>query len=78
MDRAELRRILDEEGIRRDVYSLDGGLQNDTMCIEEVYGQWFFYYTERGIRSGERKFATEDEACRYLLERLRNDSSAHS
>lgn len=76
MDRAELRNTLDQEGIRPDAYSLEGGLYEDRLCIDEVYGQWLVYYVERGKRWDERTFSTEDEACRHLLELLRNDRSA--
>ena len=67
---------MDEEGIHPDVYSLEGGLYEDRLRIDEEYGQWAVYYVERGKRLNERKFAGEDDACRYLLELLRNDRSA--
>jgi hypothetical protein len=25
------------------------------------------YYAERGLQSGERRFTTEEDACRFLL-----------
>ncbi|MCL2582378.1 MAG: hypothetical protein FWE35_07975 [Streptosporangiales bacterium] len=71
MDRTELRAILDEEAILPDAYSLEGGLPEDRLCIDEEYGQWAVYYVERGQRRQERRFATEDEACRHLLELLK-------
>jgi hypothetical protein len=32
-----------------------------------------FYYSERGLRTGIRRFETESEACEYLLETLLAD-----
>lgn len=31
--------------------------------LELVPGGWATYYAERGVRQGERRFDTEDEAC---------------
>ena len=76
MNRIELREVLTAEGIRSDAYSLEGGLYEDRLCIDEQYGAWVVYYVERGKRWNERRFDTEDEACRYLLELLRQDRSA--
>lgn len=76
MNRAELRETLDADGIRPDAYSLEGGLYEDRLCIDEDYGVWEVYYVERGKRWNQRRFDTEDEACRYLLDLLRQDRSA--
>lgn len=76
MNRTELREMLTADGIRPDAYSLDGGLYEDRLCIEENYGTWEVYYVERGKRWNQRRFDTEDDACRYLLKLLREDHSA--
>lgn len=77
MDRAELRAALDAEGIPPGAYSLDGGLPEDRLCLDEVYGRWIVYYVERGQHREERTFAAEDEACRYLFALLKDDRPAH-
>lgn len=76
MDRDELRRILDSEGVRADAYSLQGGLEEDRLCLDEVHGSWIVYYVERGKRWNERSFETEDVACKYLLRLLLDDPSS--
>jgi hypothetical protein len=76
MNREELRAVLDQEGIRPDAYSLEGGLREDRLTVDSVGGRWVVYYVERGRRWNERYFSEEGAACRYLLELLRTDSSA--
>ena len=46
--------------------------------LDQVGSRWSVYYSERGQRSGERIFDSEDEACRYLLNLLCNDPSTRS
>jgi hypothetical protein len=76
MNRQELEQILRADGIRRDAYSLDGGLPPERFCLTSEGGGWVVYYSERGIRSGLMQFGTEAAACQYLLNELRNDPSA--
>jgi hypothetical protein len=76
MNRDELRQILQDEGIRDDAYSLDGGLHDDRLTIDQVGDKWVVYYSERGKRWDEREFADEDSACRRLLQMLRSDRAA--
>lgn len=77
MNKNELKKILTNLKIRTDAYYLNGGAPPDEIYVlEEIYGKWFVYYSEKGLRSGEREFNSEDAACRYLLERLKADPSA--
>ncbi|MDO8389177.1 MAG: TOBE domain-containing protein [Actinomycetota bacterium] len=72
MNRSELADILYREGIRPYSYSLNGGRQDDTHVIDRRPEGWVVYYSERGEESSHHHFATEDEACRHLLEILRS------
>ena len=72
----ELKRILNAEGFRPDMYSLAGGLPNEAHCIEDRGSEWAVYYSERGERSEERLFLSETEACEFFLERIRGDPTA--
>jgi hypothetical protein len=72
MNKNQLKVLLDREGFNPCVYSLDGGLLNDTLCLAKEGGRWCVYYTERGARFDEHCFATENEACEYLLTALRS------
>ena len=74
MNKADLQALLAERKILPRAYSLIGGLPSEQYVLEEQDGErWAVYYSERGERSGERVFETEDAACRYLLELLTND-----
>ncbi|GAA2230512.1 hypothetical protein GCM10010413_29950 [Promicromonospora sukumoe] len=71
MNRSELRSLLVELGIPHDAYELDGDVRDESFVLGESYGTWFVYYSERGLRSRERKFTSESDACEYLLRVLR-------
>lgn len=72
MNKVELKRVLDSEGFNPRVYSLDGGLSNDTLCLTHEGGRWGVYYTERGVRFDEQWFDSESAACERLLSELRS------
>jgi len=75
MNRNSLRDLLTAERVRTDSYSIDGEPRDESMCLETTAGGWAVFYAERGLRSGERWFDTEDEACDFLAERLLADPS---
>ncbi len=75
MNRDELEIILRERGVSSLAYCLGGGLPNEKYTLDQAGAKWPVYYSERGQRSGERVFDSEDEACRYLLQLLTKDSS---
>ena len=70
MNKEELRKKLDLEGIRPDVYWLEGGLPSETFCLCEIEGKWQVYYSERGKKTGLREFETEGDACQYFYEEI--------
>ena len=77
MNRQELREALRGERIRDDAYDLDGGHLPEKYTLGEANGKWFVYYSERGLESGRKEFASETEACEYLLNKLKKDPTAH-
>lgn len=66
MNIIELKQIFEDENIPRELYSLKGGLPNESYCIKQLNEQWEVYYSERGSKSSSRFFDTEDEACLHL------------
>ena len=75
MDLRELERLLRAEGVRDDAYALGGGLPAEAYCIDRDGAEWVVYYSERGVRTGLRRFSSESAACQYLLNELRDDPS---
>lgn len=75
MNRAELQTALDLAEVRTDVYCLDGGYRENTLCLEEADAVWLVYFCERGARSQLGSFANENDACRDVERRLLKDST---
>jgi hypothetical protein len=73
MNRSELVKTLQAEGISPDSYDLDGGHPNERYVLSGNDTSWPVYYSERGLESGWRPFASEETACEYLLKLLRED-----
>jgi hypothetical protein len=78
MNKDELKRILLDEHVRTDAYDLDGGRGSEQYTLRESSGQWSVFYSERGLQTGLRQFYTENDACEYMLELLRNDASTRA
>ena len=79
MDRSALRQFLDREQVDPRSYGLDGASgvpvqdREERYFLEEGPPGWSVYYWERGLRSGEQFFDTEDEACSRVLDLLLRD-----
>lgn len=68
VNKAELQRILIQEGVRPDSYDLEGGLLPERLTLECIRERlWCVYYSERGQQSNRREFGSEGEACHYFL-----------
>lgn len=70
MTLAKLSARLKQENIPARVYSLNGGLANDTYCIENKADGWDVYYTGRGEKFDVENFSSEDAACDRLYQRI--------
>lgn len=69
MNRKTLESRLNDLGVNPRFYSLDGSLLIAGIVLQESYGKWtVFDLDERGNKSDERTFASEDAACQYLYE----------
>ena len=72
MNRDTLEAYLSDLPVSKIHYCLCGGLPDEKLCIEErADGTWQVYYSERGHRQNPKIFSSEDEACRYMAERLK-------
>jgi hypothetical protein len=69
MNRAALVERLRDSKISENRFSIDGTPKNEATIIEQIGSDtWCTYYSERGERTDERYFSTEDEACRSVYE----------
>lgn len=75
MDRETLKALLDAEDVDPTAYSLDGGMPFEAYVLERRSSEWAVYYSERGLRSSEVVFETEDDACAHLLDLVLRDST---
>jgi hypothetical protein len=73
MNRDELRLLLQSNNVRPDAFDLDGRYCEECLRLEKAIDGWVVHYSERGLRTGERHFNTEDEACRYMADHLLRD-----
>ena len=70
MKKQDLAKKLNEKNIRVDSFSLEGGLPNEAYCLNKTKDCWEVYYSERGRKTGLKKFTNESDACQYLYEVL--------
>ncbi len=71
MKKQELRDLLAKEMVSRSIYSLDGGLPNEKLCLDFKDNKWVVYYSERGLKTGLVEFITEDDACDYIYNKIK-------
>ena len=65
-----LKYILQLNNTPSKLFSLVGGLPNESVCIENHNNHWGVYYSERGKRNNFTEYDCEDDACNAFLELL--------
>lgn len=76
MNLAKLSEALDAAKIDGGSYAINDPFADECYTIIGNYGRWSVYYAERGLRTGERTFDSEDEACRYFLNVLEHNRNS--
>lgn len=72
MDIRQLEIELNNLGVPKHYYSINGNLKSDTYVLNHVYSKWeYFYFDEKGNQEGYKCFNDENKACEYLLEKLK-------
>ena len=67
----ELKKVLDENNIPRNLYNLEmSGLKDQRICVEKTENGWNVYYSERGQKFDLKRYFSEHDACMDLLQRL--------
>lgn len=73
MTREMLEKKLKIAGVSDYVYNLTGyGKKDDRLCMEKIKDKWSVYYLERGMKTINEFFDSEDEACQFLYDQLMN------
>ena len=68
MNIRELKKALKAARIPAESYNLDGkGRDDERLCLVNENSKWVVYYLERGVRTTELFFDSEEEACDYIL-----------
>jgi len=67
MNMGTLKAELEQLNIPKGVYSLTGGLPNESYCIAQKDNKREVYYSERGSKSSLKTFENENTACEYFL-----------
>ena len=58
---------LSDINIPKDAISFQGGFPPDSHCITRVGRKWEVYFSERGQKTDQVFFDSEQDACEYLL-----------
>lgn len=75
MNIKKLKKEISRIGISPNRYSINSGLKIDAHILEECHEKWnYFYFDEKGFKRDERYFDNENDACNFLLERIKNES----
>lgn len=67
----DLRDLLKSKRVPGDSYSLSGGLPNEAYCISPEGSVCEVYYSERGKKTDLREHASQEEAVRDILDRMK-------
>lgn len=71
MNKNELKNTLMKLGVSSILYNLDGdGRTDERFCLEYTDNEWRVYYSERGIKTTNEIFASEEDACQFIFEQL--------
>lgn len=71
MKKEELQSALKQMGVPSMLYNLDGeGRTDERFCLEFIDNEWRVYFSERGIKTTNERFASEEAACQFIYEQF--------
>ncbi|MBU5472276.1 hypothetical protein [Roseburia sp. MSJ-14] len=71
MTREILEKELKKAGVPDYIYNLTGqGKKDECLCLEKIGDKWSVYYLERGVKTTNEIFDTENDACQFLYAEL--------
>ena len=69
----EVADFLIREGVRPRFFAINTVVADDAVVLyQEGPARWVVFYTERGVRSSERVYDSEDAACQALIKKALN------
>ena len=74
MTRNEFLRVIEAEAIRPSAFDLEGQ-GDECYVLTGNTNYWTVHYSERGLETEARHFASESQALVYLLDLLQSDPS---
>jgi hypothetical protein len=69
MRMADAKEIVASAHIDPTLYSFDSET-HESLCLLAFGQEWRVFISERGQRSEERTFTSEDDACTYFMKRI--------
>ena len=73
MTREVLEKKLKAAGVPDYIQNLTGkGIKDERLCLEKIQDKWSVYYLERGIKTTNKFFESEEDACQFLYVQLMN------
>lgn len=74
MNITSLLEKLNEIGVPKSYYSINGNLASETYILNKIYNKWeYFYFDEKGNKNNYKTFNNENEACVYFLKVLEDE-----
>lgn len=73
MNKEIIQKKLIEERLNPRSCSLEDEEKDEALCLRQEGGGWCVYYSERGLKTGEKCFARESSACECFLGEMRSD-----
>lgn len=71
MNKIQLHKILQEAGVSNQLYNLlETGRDDERLCLVKKENKWQVFYEERGVKTTNKFFDTESEACQFIYEQL--------
>ena len=73
MNKAELKQKLVNSRVPENLFNLEEtGRTDERFCLKQNKNGWSVYFSERGVKTTNVSFVTEEEACEYIYRQLVN------
>lgn len=71
MNKDELKVMLEKAGVPSELYNLsENGRDDERFCLVKEENFWKVYFKERGLKTLDKTFSAETDACLFIYEQL--------